>query len=91
MRLTFKWFNGRFRDHSYVIDQDTGQTVGIITSGGVGFEKMGGIDVRLFDGRYTATFNRMAECYGFVKGVEAVLNHMVRLPIPAVSRDTNAA
>jgi hypothetical protein len=35
------------------------------------------MDVILFDGNYKATLNSYEACLGFVKGVEAVLNHLL--------------
>jgi hypothetical protein len=34
--------------------------------------------IQLFDSKYTSSFNTHAECVAFVKGVEAVLNHMLK-------------
>jgi len=44
---------------------------------GVGFSGEGGIEIDLFDGNFKMTVNSYGECFGFVKGVEAVLNHML--------------
>jgi hypothetical protein len=79
MRLQFEPFDGRsscFRD---VIDVETGKTVGFIQAGGVGFGNTGGIEVSLFDGKYRTEANRFEECWGFVRSVQAVLNHMVHI------------
>jgi hypothetical protein len=73
MNLTFKKFDGRVVDHVDVIDEDTGRKVGYIQSEGVGFEKIGGISISLFGGKYSARVNRYDECKGFVRGVETVL------------------
>jgi hypothetical protein len=78
MRLTFKVFDGRQKIHREIIDEDSGQRVGDIQSNGVGFGTYGdGIDVSLFGGRYAITVHRYEECWGFVKGVETVLNHIL--------------
>jgi hypothetical protein len=78
MRLTFKVFDGRRKIYREIIDEDTGAKVGSIYSDGVGFGTYGdGIEVSLFDGKYSMTVHRYEECWGFVKGVEAVLNHMI--------------
>jgi hypothetical protein len=53
--------------------------VGYIKSRGVGFGNFGGIHVSLFDGKYRCELHRFEECWGFIKGVEAVLNHMVHI------------
>jgi hypothetical protein len=79
MRLTFKAFDGRRENHVFIIDQDTGEKVGLIQSAGVGFAGFGGISISLFGGKYTAQLHRYEECWGFVKGVEAVLNHMISI------------
>jgi uncharacterized protein YraI len=90
MRLTFKRFDGRSWNFERIVDQDTGNSVGYVKSEGVGFAGDGGIDVSLFDGKYARTLNRYEECWGFVKGVEAVLNHMVSVPAQRTS-DEKAA
>jgi hypothetical protein len=85
MRLTFKRFDGRRKCYRSVIDEVTGQQVGSIQSDGVGFAGYGGIDISLFDGKYRTTVNRYEECWGFVQGVQAVLNHMmiyIAVPVP---------
>ena len=90
MHLTFKKFDGRSPSLVPVIDQETGDQVGRIWSNGVGADRYGGIEISLFEGRYTATVNRQDECWGFIKGVEAVLNHL--LPTNLVRKqDTTAA
>jgi hypothetical protein len=96
MRLTFKPFDGRRKSYRAIIDEISGQHVGSIQSDGVGFAGYGGIDVSLFDGKYSITVNRYEECWGFVKGVEAVLNHLrdyVTVPVPqdVETPKTNAA
>ena len=78
MRLTFEKFDGRREAYEPITDQDTGKQVGYFSSNGV--FSGGGINVSLFDGKYGITVNSYGECCGFVRGVEAVLNHMVELP-----------
>lgn len=34
--------------------------------------------IRLFDSKYIGSFDTHTECVAFVKGVEAVLNHMLK-------------
>jgi hypothetical protein len=86
MRLTFEKFDGRSQlSATSIIDADTGRKVGYITHGRTSFGGSGRIDVALFD-RYRATVNRHEECLGFVRGVEAVLNHMIDLPDLAKSK-----
>lgn len=82
MRLVFQKFDSRKIDYVPVIDQNTGQCVGDIMPSGTGFERYGGIDIALFDGKYCLTAHTYEECVGFVKGVEAVLNHMVAIERP---------
>jgi hypothetical protein len=82
MRLTFESFDGRRRIYRKIIDQDTGKQVGNIRANGVGFiawgvSGRGGIEVSLFDGKYETTVNRYEECWAYVKGVEAVLDHVI--------------
>ena len=90
MRLHFKKFDGRSSNaYSDVIDTDTGERVGHITSNGVGFNNLGGIRVSLFDGKYEQEVNSYQECQGFVAGVQSVLNHMTY--IPQALKKTNTA
>jgi hypothetical protein len=79
MRLTFQVFDGRRFNMVDVYDEDTNDIVGHIQSDGVGFGNSGGIEISLFDGKYRTMLNRYEECRGFVRGVEAVLNHMTRI------------
>jgi len=80
MRLRFKPFDGRAQNFIDVTDEETGKVVGYIQSFGVGTYCSGGINVSLFDEKYEGHFNRYEEVVGFVLGVQAVLNHMTRLP-----------
>jgi hypothetical protein len=91
MRLKFKWFDARRRNVEDVTDLDTGKVVGHIQSHGVGFENNGGIDISMFDGKYTASVNRYDACVGFVLGVETVLNHMTKIGAPAARLSKSAA
>jgi hypothetical protein len=50
--------------------------VGFIRSNGTGFTNSGGIEISLFDDKYRTVVNSYNECWGFVRGVQAVLNHM---------------
>ena len=81
MRLKFEHFDGRRLGHRSVIEESTGKAIGHIRSNGVGFSGggtngEGGIDIYLFGGRYQRTVNTYDQCWGFVKGVEAVLSQM---------------
>jgi len=80
MRLTFPFFDGRSRNYAAVIDEDTGEEVGYIESSGSDPYRSAGMTVSLFDGKYRIDdADRYEECRGFVRGVEAVLNHMVHV------------
>ena len=59
-----------------VFDQSTGKKVGSIRFDEVGTGNLGGIEISLFDGKYQATVNTYDKCFGFVMGVETVLNRM---------------
>jgi hypothetical protein len=76
MRLKFDSFDGRGRIYRPIIDEDTGVEVGYIRSHGVGMYCSGGMEVSLYDEKYNLSANRYDQCWGFVKGVEAVLKHM---------------
>ena len=91
MNLTFKFFDGRGWNYRPVIDEDTGKEVGSIRSNGVGPYSSGGIRVSLFDGKYAKTFNRRDECWGFVKGVEAVMNHLTAVEDKSIAEHDNEA
>jgi hypothetical protein len=73
MRLTVSYLDAPSRHVADVIDQDTNKRVGYIRSGSA---SSGGRYIFLFNGNYTARCTGHDECVGFVKGVEAVLNHM---------------
>jgi hypothetical protein len=79
MRLKVPYFDGRKWGYEEIIDEDTGKTVGHIRCNGTGSAGDGGIEISLFDKKYRATVNSRAECYGFVKGVEAVLNRITSI------------
>jgi hypothetical protein len=57
-----------------VIDEDTGGRVGRFYYG-----KQIGRAIYLFGNKYIGRFETQAECVAFLKGVEAVLNHMVSM------------
>ena len=77
MRLVYEHFDARGRHHKSIIDQGTGKPVGEIYSGGSGPESRFGIRVSLFGDIYREEFLSHDEVKGFLKGVEAVLNHML--------------
>lgn len=74
MQLSFPKRDNRshFGRHDQIIDQETGEVVGHVDS-----EREYGRRVSLFDGKYSATVDTHDQAWGFVKGVEAVLNHMI--------------
>ena len=55
-----------------VTDEHTGEIVGYVNS-----QREFGRFVSLFDGKYSASLDTHDAAWGFVKGVEAVLDHMV--------------
>jgi len=76
MRLSFQGFDGRRRLSKLgekVCDQE-GKKVGHVHQ-----SSSGGREISLF-GKYDGSFASDEECRAFMKGVEAVLNHMVSLP-----------
>lgn len=77
MQLTFKHFDARRVNFIDIFDEHTGQRVGRIQSNGTGFTNYGGIEISLFDGKYCGTASTYKECWGFVRGVQAVLRHMM--------------
>jgi len=94
MKLTIKHekpFDGRRYCYVEIIDEDTGKKVGSVRANGVGFGNHGGIVVSLFGGKYWAELNRFEECYGFMKGVEAVLRytqqHLTSTEYPPAKED----
>ena len=89
MRFTYEPFDGRSQIHRQITDADTGTVVGSIWSQGRGPYKSGGIEVWLYGGKYSRTVSTSQECFGFVKGVEAVLQHATH--IPRESEQTEAA
>jgi hypothetical protein len=91
MHLKFETFDGRRRCDRDIIDEDTAKSVGYIRSNGVGFSNYGGIDITLFDGKYVRTVNTYQECYGFVQGVQAVLNHMTAFTDYSANTQESAA
>ncbi len=55
-----------------VIDEETNKTAGQVI-----FSQPSGRSIYLFNEKYKGKFDTQAECVAFVKGVEAVLNHMI--------------
>ena len=77
MRLAVLYLDAPGRHIANIIDQDTNKTVGYIRSGSS--VSAGSKYIFLLDGNYTARCASQDECLGFIKGVEAVLNHMLAL------------
>lgn len=76
MQLTFERFDARRRNFIDIFDEHTGQRVGRIRSNGTGFTNFGGIEISLFDDKYTGSVSTYQECWGFVRGVQSVLRHL---------------
>ena len=76
MQLSFEPFDGRsFYNIIDVVDkEDSNRVVGYIRTKSSTYS--GGIEVDLFDEKYVTFASTYQECFGFVKGVQAVLNHM---------------
>ena len=81
LNLTFATFDGRRFSCVDVIDKNTCKKIGYIRSDGNSFGSSGGIFISLFDGKYRTSVNSRLECWGFIKGVEAVLNHMTSIGV----------
>lgn len=76
MQLTFEHFDARRQNFIHIFDEETGKRVGHIHSNGTGFTNFGGIEITLFDGKYTGTVSTYRECWAFVRGVQSVLRHL---------------
>jgi hypothetical protein len=76
MQLSFEPFDGRSPHNIiYVVDkEDSNRVVGYIRTKSIASTR--GIEVNLFDEKYVTFASTYWECFGFVKGVQAVLNHM---------------
>ena len=73
MKLKYPWFDGRTvvgRLPQDIVDETTKNNVGFVQQTG------DGKDVLLFASKYSGNFKNDDQCYGFMKGVEAVLNHL---------------
>lgn len=65
-----------------VMDEGTNEQVGFVEATRSPITR----HVSLFGGKYQGDFEKPEECAAFVKGVEAVLNHMIELPAEAASQ-----
>jgi hypothetical protein len=83
MRLLLERVSTRRTGNEYgVFDETTGKCVGTVS-----FDKVPRANhksyptrtIRLFDSKYVGIFNTHMECVAFVKGVEAVLGHMLKV------------
>jgi hypothetical protein len=76
MELAFQKRDNRShsRRSDPVIDRETGRIVGYVYA-----EGEFGREIELFGGKYRAVLESHEEAWGFIKGVEAVLNHMISL------------
>ena len=60
-----------------VLDEVTGKSIGTVSiDRAPSHRSYPTRTIQLFDSKYTSSFNTHSECVAFVKGVEAVLNHM---------------
>ena len=66
--------NVSFRDE--VIDEDTGKKVGFVQATRTPATR----HISLFGGKYQGHVKSIEDVVAFLKGVEAVLNHMTELP-----------
>jgi hypothetical protein len=73
MDLSFTHFDGRSWNIIDVIDKDTGRVVGFLRPRS---SSLSGIEISLFEDKYRAVVGTSDECLGFVRGVQAVLNHI---------------
>ena len=62
-----------------VFDEVTGRCVGTINIDRSIGKRRVARTVSLFDKKYSGSFDTHAECVAFVKGVEAVLNHILKV------------
>jgi hypothetical protein len=84
MRLKLERDDGARRTgHQYgVFDETTGKCVGTVSFDKVphpGHRSYPTRTIRLFDSKYVGVFNTHMECVAFVKGVEVVLDYMLKV------------
>ena len=83
MRLLLERVSTRRTGNEYgVFDETTGKCVGTVSFDNVpraGHKSYPTRTIRLFDSKYVGIFNTHMECVAFVKGVEVVLDYMLRV------------
>jgi hypothetical protein len=94
MRIEVPKIDGRTqvdtsRDHP-IHDLDTGNKIGWLSFNQGISMRPGRRCISLFGRKYIGYFDNHSECFGFAKGVEAVLNHMVSLPKKQSEQDTES-
>jgi len=64
-----------------ILDEVTGKCVGTVSIERAhrGHKRYPTRTIRLFDSKYVGTFNTHMECVAFVKGVEVVLDYMLKV------------
>jgi len=72
MNLKFKVFDGRSDNDIDVINEATNEIVGYIKT-----RPRSGIRISLFDQKYQGVVSSYEECFGFISGVQSVLNRLV--------------
>ena len=84
MRLKLERDDGARRTGSEygVVDETTGKCVGTVSFDKVprgGHKSYPTRTIRLFNSKYVGIFNTRMECVAFVKGVEVVLDYMLKV------------
>jgi hypothetical protein len=72
------YYTGRTSYQYSVFDQLTGKCVGTINIDRYIGKRRVTRTVQLFDRKYSGSFDTHAECVAFVKGIEVVLNHILK-------------
>ena len=72
------YYKGRTSYQYSVFDELTGKCVGTINIDRYVGKRRVTRTVQLFDRKYSGSFDTHAECVAFVKGVEVVLNHILK-------------
>ena len=88
MKLVMHWvdmrggYGSKQTWESEIVDKETNKPVGFVRQENKPAERY----VSLFGGKYTGKFTTPDECFAFVRGVQAVLNHVTELPEAASER-----